>query len=167
MVERMRESKRGLDDFIFPQKYHQDKPDGHLLKIVKRVAKNAGLTNIRVDTKDKFRATYITLQLLNPENPQLDVAKWVGHSNTKTLQRYYEAANSTKPKHPQARYQEFCWVRWNGRLEAQYCSFISEAVLLIWTFKRSGHVLPLESLSLRRARDGASPRCSNCADCEP
>jgi integrase len=92
IMERMRKGKRQLDDLVFPQKLHPDKADGHLLKIVKRVAKRAKFTDIRVD-QHKFRATYITLQLLNPKNPQLDVTKWVGHKDTKMLSRYYEAAN--------------------------------------------------------------------------
>ncbi|MGH9716807.1 MAG: tyrosine-type recombinase/integrase [Candidatus Acidiferrales bacterium] len=58
----------------------------HLLRILKRVAKRAGLTEIRVDDH-KFRSTAITRWLREGVSPQ-DVMAWVGHKSLATILRY-------------------------------------------------------------------------------
>lgn len=70
-------------DLIFPKK--SGGPDGHLLRIVKRVAAKAGVTG-RVDDH-KFRATAITTWLRN-RLTVFDVMEYVGHQDTKTVMRY-------------------------------------------------------------------------------
>jgi integrase len=60
--------------------------DAHLLRIIKRVAKRAGLTDIRVDDH-KFRSTAIT-RWLREGNSVPDVMAWVGHKSPTTILRY-------------------------------------------------------------------------------
>jgi integrase len=56
------------------------------LRIVKRVAKRADLTDIRVDDH-KFRGTAIIRWLREGVSPQ-DVMAWVGHKSLATILRY-------------------------------------------------------------------------------
>jgi integrase len=72
-------------DFIFATR--KGSPDLYLLRIVKRVAKRAGLTDIRVDNH-KFRSTAITRWLQDGCVP-MDVKQWVGHKDLDTIMRYY------------------------------------------------------------------------------
>jgi len=53
--------------------------NAHLLRIVKRVGKRAGLTGIRVDDH-RFRSTAIT-RWLREGNSVPDVMAWVGHKS--------------------------------------------------------------------------------------
>lgn len=78
-------------DLIFPSTV--GKPNGHLLRIVKRVAKRAKLTG-RVDDH-KFRSTAITLWLRNGRS-LVDVMNWVGHTSLETVQRYAAKVNVRK-----------------------------------------------------------------------
>jgi integrase len=90
LTEKILEHKNGFrdTDFVFSQLRDATKPDHHLLRIVKKVAKRAGLTG-RFDDH-KFRSTWITNQLRTKKNTDLDIAKWAGHGDTNTLKRYYK-----------------------------------------------------------------------------
>ncbi len=70
-------------DLIFPNE--AGKPNGHLIRIVKRVAKRASVGG-RVDDH-KFRSTAITRWLRDGVAPQ-DVMYWVGHRDLATILRY-------------------------------------------------------------------------------
>jgi integrase len=83
---RMEQRKASRNDLIFPTKNNQ--PDEHLVRVVKRVAKRAGLTG-RCDDH-KFRATAITAWLRHGVTI-MDVKAWVGHKTTEIIERYYEA----------------------------------------------------------------------------
>ena len=83
LLERKRAKGAAASDLIFPSEV--GKPDGHLLRIVKRVAKRAGVVG-RVDNH-KFRATAITLWLRAGATVP-DVMGWVGHKDAKTILRY-------------------------------------------------------------------------------
>jgi integrase len=76
------------NDLVFPNT--EGNPDGHLIRIVKRVAKRAKVEG-RVDDH-KFRSTAITLWL-RAGNSVPDVASWVGHSDLQTILRYAEKLN--------------------------------------------------------------------------
>ena len=90
LTNKILEYKNGFknSDFVFSQLRDTAKPDTHLLRVVKKVAKRAGLTG-RFDAH-KFRSTWITNQLRTRKNTDIDVAKWAGHGDTNTLQRYYK-----------------------------------------------------------------------------
>lgn len=90
LTKKVLDQKNGYrdTDYIFSQKRDAGKPNHKLLKVVKRVAKLAGITG-RVDDH-KFRSTWITNQLRTKKNTDLDIAKWAGHGDTNTLKRYYK-----------------------------------------------------------------------------
>jgi site-specific recombinase XerD len=92
---RMRALDKTKPDLVFPNSLGQ--PNYHLLRIVKRVAKRAGLTDIRVDDH-KFRSTVITVWLRDGVAPQ-DVMAWVGWSNLSMVTRYAAKLNVRKVKH--------------------------------------------------------------------
>lgn len=71
-------------------------PNQHLLRIVKRVARRAGLNGIRVDDH-KFRSTAIT-RWLREGNTVPDVMRWVGHVNPQTIMRYAAKVNVRNPE---------------------------------------------------------------------
>lgn len=92
-------------DLLFPNK--ANKPNGHLIRIVKRVAIRAGLlkivkredgkkveVGIRVDDH-KFRSTAITRWLRDGVAPH-DVMYWVGHRDLATILRYSAKLNVQK-----------------------------------------------------------------------
>jgi integrase len=66
----------------------------HLLRIVKRVAKRAKMTEIRVDDH-KFRSTAIS-RWLRAGNSVQDVMAWVGHKSLSTILRYAAKINVQK-----------------------------------------------------------------------
>jgi integrase len=76
VVERKRALGASDSDLVFPNS--EGNPDGHLIRVVKRVAKRAGVAG-RVDDHE-FRSTAITLWL-RAGNSVPDVAAWVGHSD--------------------------------------------------------------------------------------
>jgi integrase len=86
IMERMKARKKTAADLIFPGKHGQ--PDGHLIRVVKRVAARAKIQG-RVDNH-KFRSTAITLWLRNGSTVP-EVMSYVGHRNPNTILRY--AAN--------------------------------------------------------------------------
>jgi integrase len=89
---RKRRGPRVNRDLIF---YNRDGGvNHHLLRIVKRVAKRAGLTDIRVDDH-KFRSTAIT-KWLREGNSVQDIMVWVGHKDLKTILRYAAKVNMRK-----------------------------------------------------------------------
>lgn len=76
------------DDLIFPNT--QGRADQHLVRIVKRVAKLAGVTG-RIDDH-KFRSTAITRWLRDGETVP-DVMAYVGHRSPTTILRYAAKVN--------------------------------------------------------------------------
>lgn len=83
IMKRKAELKATANDLIFPNKNGQ--PNGHMLRIVKRVAKRANVAG-RVDDH-KFRSTAITRWLRDGKTVP-DVMMWVGHVQPETLLRY-------------------------------------------------------------------------------
>jgi integrase len=83
VMERKKVDGRQDTDLIFPSA--RGGVDTHLIRITQRIATLAGVTG-RVDNH-KFRATAITAWLRDG-NTIFDVKAWVGHSSTKTLERY-------------------------------------------------------------------------------
>jgi integrase/recombinase XerD len=83
IADRKRELKRADSDLIFPNQ--NGEPNGHMLRIIKRVAKRAGVSG-RVDDH-KFRSTAITRWLRDGKTVP-DIMAWVGHTDTETLLRY-------------------------------------------------------------------------------
>jgi integrase len=88
IMERERALGASDNTLVFPNT--EGNPDGHLIRIVKRVAKRAGVAG-RVDDH-KFRSTAITLWL-RAGNSVPDVAAWVGHSDLQTILRYAAKLN--------------------------------------------------------------------------
>jgi integrase len=84
ILERMKEKGKKPTDLIFPNA--NGGPDGHLLRIVKAVAKRAGLDPEEVYCH-KFRSTQITRWLQAGCSPT-DVVRWVGHVNLDTIMIY-------------------------------------------------------------------------------
>ena len=77
IAERMKARNAKRTDLIFPNSV--GKPDMHLLRIVQRVAKHAGITGIRVDDH-KFRSTAIT-RWLREGYTVPEVVQMAGHSD--------------------------------------------------------------------------------------
>jgi integrase len=84
LEQRMKARRAKRSDLVFPAP--MGGVDAHLLRIIKRVAKRAGLTDIRVDDH-KFRSTAIT-RWLREGNSVPDVMAWVGHKSPTTILRY-------------------------------------------------------------------------------
>ncbi len=82
--QRMKTRHAKRSDLVFPAP--MGGVNAHLLRIVKRLAERAGLTDIRVDDH-KFRSTAITRWLREGNSPQ-DVMAWVGHRSLATILRY-------------------------------------------------------------------------------
>jgi integrase len=91
IMERMKAQKKTAADLIFPAK--NGKADGHMIRIVKRVAKKAGVQG-RVDSH-KFRSTAITLWLRNGSTVP-EVMAYCGHVNPSTILRYAANVNLAK-----------------------------------------------------------------------
>jgi integrase len=90
---RMETNHRTKSDLIF---FNRDgKPNNHMLRIVKRVAKRAKVSG-RVDDH-KFRSTAITLWL-RAGRSVTDVKAWVGHRTLQTLERYAAKVNVRRPE---------------------------------------------------------------------
>lgn len=81
--ERMKANGKKPTDLVFPNP--KGEPDGHLLRIVKKVAKRAGLDTTAYC--HKFRSTQIT-RWLREGCPPTDVVRWVGHENLDTIMIY-------------------------------------------------------------------------------
>jgi integrase len=88
IVERKKAGSKTDDDLIFPAT--RGGVDEHLIRVVKRVAKKAGIEG-RVDNH-KFRSTAITIWLRNGSTVP-DVMEWVGHRNPETILRYAAKVN--------------------------------------------------------------------------
>lgn len=98
ILERMRAKAEKPTDLIFPNA--KGEPDGHLLRIVKSVAKRAGLDPKEVYCH-KFRSTQITRWLQAGCSPT-DVVRWVGHVNLDTIM-IYAAKIDLRNKHKRAK----------------------------------------------------------------
>lgn len=101
--QRMKARRAKRTDLVFPAP--MGGVDSHLLRIVKRVAKRAGLTDIRVDDH-KFRSTAITRWLREGNSPQ-DVMAWVGHKSLATILRYAAKIKLEKPETQQKAHSPF------------------------------------------------------------
>jgi len=95
IAERMRTYEAKKTDLIFPN--NVGKPNMHLLRIVQRVAKRAGITDIRVDDH-KFRSTAIT-RWLREGYTVPEVVQMAGHSDMATIMRYAAKLNVRKKEH--------------------------------------------------------------------
>jgi integrase/recombinase XerD len=73
---------------VFPRKDGQ--PDNSLYEKLRGIAKRAGLEPDRF-WLHKFRATYATTMIRSGKVYLFTLAKWMGHKNTKTLERYVRA----------------------------------------------------------------------------
>ena len=91
VLEQKKAEGKQNEDLIFPNT--RGKPDGHLLRILKRVSKKAGLTG-RVD-QHKFRSTAITTWLRNGSTVP-EVMAYVGHVSPTTILRYAAKVNLQK-----------------------------------------------------------------------
>jgi integrase len=91
VLEQKKVEGKQNEDLIFPNT--RGKPDGHLLRILKRVSKKAGLTG-RVD-QHKFRSTAITMWLRNGSTVP-EVMAYVGHVSPTTILRYAAKVNLQK-----------------------------------------------------------------------
>ncbi len=69
----------------------------HLLRIVQRVARRAGITGVRVDDH-KFRSTAIT-RWLREGYTVPEVVQMAGHSDMATIMRYAAKLNVSKKEH--------------------------------------------------------------------
>jgi integrase len=101
--QRMKARHAKRTDLVFPAP--MGGVDAHLLRILKRVAKRVGLTDIRVDDH-KFRSTAITRWLREGNSPQ-DVMAWVGHKSLSTILRYAAKVNLEKPEIQQKAHSPF------------------------------------------------------------
>jgi integrase len=95
IAERMKARNAEKTELIFPNGV--SKPNMHLLRIVKRVAKRAGITDIRVDDH-KFRSTAVT-RWLREGYTVPEVVQMAGHSDMATIMRYAAKLNVTKKEH--------------------------------------------------------------------
>ncbi len=93
--ERKKARNAKQTDLVFPNE--KDKPNKHLLRVVQRVAKRAGLTGIRVDDH-KFRSTAIT-RWLEEGYTVPDVVRLAGHENMDTILRYAAKLTVRKKEH--------------------------------------------------------------------
>ena len=89
LKKRMEANHRTKDDLIFFNS--EGTPNLHILRIIKRVAKKAGVTG-RVDNH-KFRATAITRWLLDGVYIYR-IMYWVGHTNANVILAYYKRVNA-------------------------------------------------------------------------
>ncbi len=96
--ERMKAKGKKPPDLVFPN--GNGEPDGHLLRIVKKVAKRAGLDTDEVYCH-KFRSTQITRWLQEGCSPT-DRVRWVGHENLDTIM-IYAAKVDLRNKHKRAK----------------------------------------------------------------
>jgi integrase len=91
MKNRMERTNRKPSDLIFPQ-VRKEKPDMHLIKIVQRVAKRAGITDKRI-TLHSFRRTFGSIVAKEYGIEQARI--WLGHSDIETTQHYLAADEMT------------------------------------------------------------------------
>lgn len=91
MKERKERSNRKDSDLIFPQE-NKDKPDMHLIKLVQRVAKRAGITDKRI-TLHSFRRTFGSMVAKEYGLEQARI--WLGHAEVETTQAYIAADEMT------------------------------------------------------------------------
>jgi integrase len=101
--QRMKARHAKRTDLVFPAP--MGGVNAHLLRIVKRVAKRADLTDIRVDDQ-KFRSTAITRWLREGVLPP-DVMAWVGHRSLATILRYAAKVKLEKPETQQKAHSPF------------------------------------------------------------
>lgn len=113
LLDQILARKRESDfDYIFPTR--NGKPQGHLLRIVKGIAKRLGWKistrknpdiGLRVDDH-KFRSTAIT-NWIRKGKDLLEIQRLVGHANLETLQRYYAMVSAQSPKAQQEAAETF------------------------------------------------------------
>jgi integrase len=90
MKERKERRSGSGSDLIFPSEV--GKPNMHLIKIVQRVAKRAGITDKRI-TLHAFRRTFGSVVAKQSGIEQARI--WLGHSDIETTQRYIAAEEMT------------------------------------------------------------------------
>jgi integrase len=91
-IKRMkaRQKRQVGSTLIFPTE--TNKPNMHLIKIVQRVAKKAGITDKRI-TLHAFRRTFGTMVATEYGIEQARI--WLGHSDIETTRRYMAADEMT------------------------------------------------------------------------
>jgi integrase len=102
IMEKKSAEKKTDADLIFPNTLGE--PDGHLIRIVQRIAEDAGVTG-RVDDH-KFRSTAITRWLRNTSTVP-EVMAYVGHVNPMTILRYAAKVNLQKRENREKATQPF------------------------------------------------------------
>lgn len=102
IMEKKASEKKNDEDLVFPNTLGQ--PDEHLLRILQRIAEDAGVTG-RVDNH-KFRSTAITRWLRNGSTVP-DVMRYVGHVSPTTILRYAAKVNLQKREHREKATQPF------------------------------------------------------------
>lgn len=107
MKARMGRTNRKPNDLIFPQA-SQEKPDMHLIKIVKRVAKRAGIVGKQIDLHS-FRRTFGSIVQKKYGLEQARI--WLGHSDIETTQRYIAAEEFTTEESQQKVTEMFSEVK--------------------------------------------------------
>jgi len=101
-MEKKVEEHKTNHDLVFPNSL--GKPNGHLIYVVKRVAKKAGITG-RVDNH-KFRSSAIC-RWLRAGVTVYDVADYVGHESPAMILRYYKKINLEKKENRDKATQPF------------------------------------------------------------
>lgn len=96
-AERLLKARAGRPDTALLFANGQGRPSYHLLKIVKKVAKRAGVKNA---TLHKFRRTYATLK--SEHQDIQSIAKALGHRDVATTMRYLEAKDAKSEAEGQA-----------------------------------------------------------------
>ena len=91
MTARKERTCRKDSDLIFPQE-KQEKPDMHLIRIAKRVAKRAGITGQAI-TLHAFRRTFGSI--VQKEYGLEQARIWLGHADIETTQRYIASEEFT------------------------------------------------------------------------
>jgi integrase/recombinase XerD len=91
MKNRMERTNQKPCDLIFPQ-VRKEKPDMHLIKIVQRVSKRAGITDKRI-TLHSFRRTFGSIVAKEYGLEQARI--WLGHADIQTTQAYIAADELT------------------------------------------------------------------------
>jgi len=102
IMEKKVEEHKTNHDLVFPNSL--GKPNGHLIYVVKRVAKKAGITG-RVDNH-KFRSSAIC-RWLRAGVTVYDVADYVGHESPAMILRYYKKINLEKKENRDKATQPF------------------------------------------------------------
>ena len=85
LIAALKARRRAKHELVFPAKC--DKVNRHLLRIIQRVAKRAGVEDAILH---RCRDTWATNMLRQPDVDLLTLAKWIGHEGLDVLKLYVE-----------------------------------------------------------------------------